>query len=104
MTRPGESLDLGDRTGLHPVGITVVIRSDHHESRHGAILRQESCGTIRSVLVVLALAAIAILAGVVAVAMGRGGELTEFAPDVPLCPCPTPRSSAPWISWPCSFP
>ncbi|GAA3129473.1 hypothetical protein GCM10010466_20250 [Planomonospora alba] len=34
-------------------------------------------------LVVLVLAALAILAGVVVVAMGRGGELTEFAPDVP---------------------
>ncbi|WP_285775335.1 hypothetical protein [Microtetraspora sp. NBRC 13810] len=34
-------------------------------------------------LVVLALAALAILAGVVAVAMGRGGELKEFPPDVP---------------------
>ncbi|MFB9894790.1 hypothetical protein [Planobispora takensis] len=34
-------------------------------------------------LVVLALAALAILAGVVMVAMGKGGELTEFAPDVP---------------------
>ncbi|HEX9065328.1 MAG TPA: hypothetical protein VF843_09475 [Streptosporangiaceae bacterium] len=30
---------------------------------------------------VLLAAALAILAGVVAVAMGRGGELTEFAPD-----------------------
>jgi hypothetical protein len=35
------------------------------------------------VLVVLALAALAILTGVVLVAMGKGGELTEFAPDVP---------------------
>ncbi|MBG0833452.1 hypothetical protein HS041_37765 [Planomonospora sp. ID67723] len=34
-------------------------------------------------LVVLSLAALAILAGVVLVAMGKGGELTEFAPDVP---------------------
>ncbi|MFF5206810.1 hypothetical protein [Streptosporangium sp. NPDC000396] len=34
-------------------------------------------------LVVLALAAVAILAGVVVVAMGRGGEMSEFAPDVP---------------------
>ncbi|WP_433245054.1 hypothetical protein ACQPYK_42740 [Streptosporangium sp. CA-135522] len=34
-------------------------------------------------LVVLALAAVVILAGVVVVAMGRGGELGEFAPDVP---------------------
>ncbi|MBB5133942.1 hypothetical protein HNP84_003668 [Thermocatellispora tengchongensis] len=34
-------------------------------------------------LVVLALAALAIVAGVVLVAMGRGGELTEFPPDVP---------------------
>jgi hypothetical protein len=35
------------------------------------------------VLVVLVLAALAILAGVVLVATGRGGELKEFAPDVP---------------------
>lgn len=35
------------------------------------------------VLFVLVLAAIAILAGVVVVAMGWGGELKEFAPDVP---------------------
>ncbi|MBB4937452.1 hypothetical protein FHR32_001757 [Streptosporangium album] len=34
-------------------------------------------------LVVLVLAAVAILAGVVVVAMGWGGELKEFAPDVP---------------------
>ncbi|MEV8630194.1 hypothetical protein AB0395_00915 [Streptosporangium sp. NPDC051023] len=34
-------------------------------------------------LVVLALAAVAVLAGVVVVAMGQGGELAEFAPDVP---------------------
>ncbi|MCG5216689.1 hypothetical protein [Streptosporangium sp. KLBMP 9127] len=34
-------------------------------------------------LVVLALAALAILAGVVVVSMGRGGELKEFPPDVP---------------------
>ncbi|WP_271222808.1 hypothetical protein [Streptosporangium carneum] len=34
-------------------------------------------------LVVLALAAIAVLAGVVVVATGQGGELAEFAPDVP---------------------
>ncbi|MBG0815105.1 hypothetical protein [Planomonospora sp. ID82291] len=34
-------------------------------------------------LVVLVLAALAILAGVVLVATGRGGELKEFAPDVP---------------------
>ncbi|MBG0825628.1 hypothetical protein HS048_33625 [Planomonospora sp. ID91781] len=34
-------------------------------------------------LVVLVLAALAVLAGVVLVATGRGGELKEFAPDVP---------------------
>ncbi|MEU8202583.1 hypothetical protein [Streptosporangium sp. NPDC049046] len=34
-------------------------------------------------LVVLALAAVAVIAGVTVVAMGRGGELSEFAPDVP---------------------
>ncbi|MDF5755449.1 hypothetical protein [Spongiactinospora sp. TRM90649] len=34
-------------------------------------------------LVVLALAAVAILGGVVSVAMGRGGEMAEFPPDVP---------------------
>ncbi|MEU8381595.1 hypothetical protein [Streptosporangium sp. NPDC048865] len=35
------------------------------------------------VLVVLAFAAVAVIAGVTVVAMGRGGELSEFAPDVP---------------------
>lgn len=35
------------------------------------------------VLVVLAVAAVAVIAGVTVVAMGRGGELSEFAPDVP---------------------
>jgi hypothetical protein len=35
------------------------------------------------VLVVLALAALAILVGVVVVSMGRGGELSEFPPDMP---------------------
>jgi hypothetical protein len=35
------------------------------------------------VLVVLVLAAVTVIAGVTVVAMGRGGELTEFAPDVP---------------------
>ncbi|WP_433366836.1 hypothetical protein [Streptosporangium sp. CA-115845] len=34
-------------------------------------------------LVVLALAAVAVIASVTVVAMGRGGELSEFAPDVP---------------------
>ncbi|MFC5831629.1 hypothetical protein [Nonomuraea insulae] len=34
-------------------------------------------------LVILAIAAIAILACVVLVSLGRGGELTEFPPDVP---------------------
>ncbi|MEV4748228.1 hypothetical protein AB0K21_17790 [Streptosporangium sp. NPDC049248] len=34
-------------------------------------------------LVVLALAAVAVVASVTVVAMGRGGELSEFAPDVP---------------------
>ncbi|WP_440068450.1 hypothetical protein [Streptosporangium sp. OZ121] len=34
-------------------------------------------------LVVLAFAAVAVIAGVTVVAMGRGGELSEFAPDVP---------------------
>ncbi|MFI9556965.1 hypothetical protein [Nonomuraea endophytica] len=34
-------------------------------------------------LVVLAIAALAILACVVLVSLGRGGELTEFPPDVP---------------------
>lgn len=36
-----------------------------------------------NVLVILAIAAIAILACVVLVSLGRGGELTEFPPDVP---------------------
>jgi hypothetical protein len=35
------------------------------------------------VLVVLVLAAATVIAGVTVVAMGRGGELTEFAPDIP---------------------
>lgn len=35
---------------------------------------------------VLLAAALAIMAGVVAVAMGRGGEMTEFAPDRPATP------------------
>ncbi|TXK38427.1 hypothetical protein [Nonomuraea sp. C10] len=34
-------------------------------------------------LVILAIAALAILAGVVLVSLGKGGELTEFPPDVP---------------------
>ncbi|AWS46698.1 hypothetical protein [Streptosporangium sp. 'caverna'] len=34
-------------------------------------------------LVVLVLAAVTVIAGVTVVAMGRGGELSEFAPDVP---------------------
>jgi hypothetical protein len=38
-------------------------------------------GTILSMPVVLLLAALAILAGVVVVAVGRGGELTMFRPD-----------------------
>ncbi|MDF2712741.1 MAG: hypothetical protein K0R62_8393, partial [Nonomuraea muscovyensis] len=36
-----------------------------------------------NVLVILAIAALAILACVVVVSLGRGGELTEFPPDVP---------------------
>ena len=35
------------------------------------------------VLVVLAVAALAVLGCVVAVALGHGGEMTEFPPDVP---------------------
>jgi hypothetical protein len=38
-------------------------------------------GTILNVPVLLLLAGVVILAGVVAVAMGRGGEMTEFATD-----------------------
>ncbi|TDC03512.1 hypothetical protein E1267_26075 [Nonomuraea longispora] len=41
-------------------------------------------------LVVLAIAAIAILACVVLVSLGRGGELTEFPPDVPPLDLPEP--------------
>ncbi|MGP3931569.1 hypothetical protein [Nonomuraea sp. KM88] len=41
-------------------------------------------------LVVLAIAAIAILACVVLVSLGRGGELTEFPPDVPPLELPEP--------------
>jgi hypothetical protein len=42
------------------------------------------------VLVILAIAAIAILACVVLVSLGRGGELTEFPPDVPPLDLPEP--------------
>jgi hypothetical protein len=42
------------------------------------------------VLVVLAIAALAILACVVLVSLGRGGELTEFPPDVPPLDLPEP--------------
>ncbi|MFF0577323.1 hypothetical protein [Streptosporangium saharense] len=42
-------------------------------------------------LVVLALAALAVIAAVVVVAMGRGGELARFAPDVPPLELPEPR-------------
>ncbi|MFI6598819.1 hypothetical protein ACIBHX_21395 [Nonomuraea sp. NPDC050536] len=41
-------------------------------------------------VVVLAIAALAILAGVVLVSLGRGGELTEFPPDVPPLDLPAP--------------
>ncbi|MEU6999447.1 hypothetical protein [Nonomuraea sp. NPDC046570] len=41
-------------------------------------------------LVVLAIAALAILACVVLVSLGRGGELTEFPPDVPPLALPEP--------------
>ncbi|MEO3805785.1 hypothetical protein [Nonomuraea sp. B1E8] len=41
-------------------------------------------------LVVLAIAAIAILACVVLVSLGRGGELTDFPPDVPPLELPEP--------------
>ncbi|MEU4231723.1 hypothetical protein AB0F17_46135 [Nonomuraea sp. NPDC026600] len=41
-------------------------------------------------LVVLAIAALAILACVVLVSLGRGGELTEFPPDVPPLDLPEP--------------
>ncbi|SEU28810.1 hypothetical protein SAMN05421811_109278 [Nonomuraea wenchangensis] len=43
-----------------------------------------------NVLVILAIAAIAILACVVVVSLGRGGELTEFPPDVPPLGLPEP--------------
>jgi hypothetical protein len=43
-----------------------------------------------NVLVILAIAAIAILACVVWVSLGRGGELTEFPPDVPPLDLPEP--------------
>ncbi|MFC4532485.1 hypothetical protein [Sphaerisporangium dianthi] len=42
-------------------------------------------------LVLLAVAAIAVLYCVVVVSQGRGGELTEFAPDVPPLDLPYPR-------------
>ncbi|WP_214327075.1 hypothetical protein [Nonomuraea sediminis] len=41
-------------------------------------------------VVVLAIAALAILACVVLVSLGRGGELTEFPPDVPPLDLPEP--------------
>ncbi|MER6949737.1 hypothetical protein ABT294_37560 [Nonomuraea sp. NPDC000554] len=41
-------------------------------------------------LVVLAIAALAILAAVVLVSLGKGGELTEFPPDVPPLDLPEP--------------
>lgn len=43
-----------------------------------------------NVLVVLAIAALAILTCVVLVSLGRGGELTEFPPDVPPLNLPEP--------------
>ncbi len=42
-------------------------------------------------LVVLVLAGLAVLAAVIAIAMGRGGELTEAHPDVPPLQMPTGR-------------
>ncbi|MER7213675.1 hypothetical protein ABT340_41985 [Streptosporangium sp. NPDC000239] len=42
-------------------------------------------------LVVLALAALAVIAAVVAVSMGRGGELARFVPDVPPLELPEPK-------------
>jgi hypothetical protein len=42
------------------------------------------------VLVLLAVAAVAVLLCVVMVSQGRGGELTEFAPDVPPLDLPDP--------------
>ena len=47
-----------------------------HPGRHATIL---------TVPVVLILASAAILAGVVGVAIGRGGEMAEFAGDYPPC-------------------
>jgi len=43
------------------------------------------------VLVVLVLAGLAVLAAVVAIAVGRGGELSEARPDVPPLQMPTGR-------------
>lgn len=48
------------------------------------------CEYDANVLVILAIAAIAILACVVLVSLGRGGELTEFPPDVPPLDLPDP--------------
>ncbi|MFI6325212.1 hypothetical protein ACIBG8_47385 [Nonomuraea sp. NPDC050556] len=45
-------------------------------------------------LVVLAIAALAILTCVVLVSLGRGGELTEFPPDVPPLNLPEPGQLA----------
>jgi hypothetical protein len=48
------------------------------------------CEYDANVLVILAIAAIAILACVVLVSLGKGGELTEFPPDVPPLDLPEP--------------
>jgi hypothetical protein len=53
-------------------------------------------GTIQTVYLVLLLAAGAILAGVVVVAMGRGGEMAVFSRDLPVAfaPIKTPADVA----------
>src|SRR5260370_10028008 len=74
-------------------------RARRHRSEHGTIL---------VVPVVLLMAAAVILVGVIVVAMGRGGEMAEFTPDVrpvdtdietapavPLLPPPLPLSGSP---------
>ncbi|RJL33444.1 hypothetical protein [Bailinhaonella thermotolerans] len=43
-------------------------------------------------LVVLLVAAVAVLVAVMYVSMGRGGEMAEFAPDIPPLDLPEPRS------------
>ncbi|MGA3151349.1 MAG: hypothetical protein ACLPN6_09705 [Streptosporangiaceae bacterium] len=62
----------GGRDEQRPAGPLSREVGPYHVTGHGTIL---------TVPVVLLLAALVILAGVVVVAMGRGGELAQFPPD-----------------------